>query len=296
MITLDDFMHPSMVSSFFRSIENSNMQRINLFAFYQLGKVLRNVKDVFHDERLNVGEKMRCVNQTQDWVLSFLEKTRRVNAEKSITIAQKLLEALNKYYLTLFDGSGEFLKDELAPKMIINHLIEEFEESFDEESKHLGSFLVTQKGIYDTEKLISDASKRFEPEVLKHLPDIAIDDFKEAGKCLAFECPTAMAYHILRAIEAVILKYYEAITGHAWKRKQKGWWLYIEELKGLPSKPVPTSITQRLNEIRKYERNPIAHPGFFLDLKDAMPFFDLCSGVIPLMAQEIEKIELAKNT
>jgi len=39
---------------------------------------------------------------------------------------------------------------------------------------------------------------------------------KEAGRCLAFDLPTACAFHICRATEALMLTYYEALTGNAW--------------------------------------------------------------------------------
>lgn len=298
MMPLDYLTHPAMFASMFRSIKNSNMQKIDIFDFYELGKVLGNLKTVFHDEELNDGEKWQYVARCQYWIISFLEKTKRVDARKSIEIANKLRDELSSYSATLAlnDASADVLKKEFAPKVIINKLIDEFEKAFDEESEHLGSFLVTQKGIYDTEKLISDASEHFEPEVLKHLPETTIYDFREAGKCLAFECPTACAYHALRGIEAVIVKFYKILFKHSTlvgkKRiKTPGWNNYVEELKKLSA---PPSITERLDEIRK-KRNAVAHPKLIVKLEDAKSWFDLCSGVVPLMAQEIEKIESANT-
>lgn len=294
MMSISYMTHPSMYASFFYSIYNSNMQRINLSAFYQLGKNLEHLKTVFHNDALNDGEKWSYTTRCIEWIMSFLNNSQRVDLKDSRELAQKLLKELNDYLIILTFPPEDVLQKEFFPKMAINNFLREFEGVFEEESKRLGAFLITQKGIYHTVKLISDASEHFEPEVLKHLPSTAIYDLQEAGKCLAFECPTAMAYHILRAIEAVILKYYETLTGHAWSKKQKGWWLYIDALKTLPSNPVPPSITQRLNEIREYERNPIAHPEFILELKQAIPFFNLGCSVIPLMVDEIEKIESAK--
>lgn len=284
----DNCTHPSMYASFFYSIYNSNMQRINLSAFYQLGKNLEHLRTVFHNDALSDGEKWSYTTRCIEWVWSFLDKSQRVDLKESRELAEKLLKALNDYLTILTFPPEDVVQKEFAPKMLINSLLRQFEEVFEEESKRLGSFLVTHKGIYNTEKLISDASEHFEPEVLKHLPDLAIYDFKEAGKCLAFECPTAMAFHVLRATEEVIFRYYKALTGN--KRRLIGWGKYIQELK---KHSAPTAITQRLTEI-KDKRNGVAHPKLRIELAEAKTWFDLCSGVIPLMAKEIEKLESAK--
>ena len=57
-------------------------------------------------------------------------------------------------------------------------------------------------------------SSLFAPNVLNSLPPIAQFDFGEAGKCIAFERPTAAAFHILRATEGVLRFYYIRMIRH----------------------------------------------------------------------------------
>ena len=87
-----------------------------------------------------------------------------------------------------------------------------------------------------------------------------------------------------------MLTYYEALTGTAWAFPRRDWYNYNTQL---ASNGAPPAITNRLGEIRE-DRNAYAHPDITVSLDEAPIVFELCSGVIFLMAKEIEKIEAAK--
>jgi hypothetical protein len=46
----------------------------------------------------------------------------------------------------------------------------------------------------------------------------------------------------------------------------------------------------RLEEIRKFERNPSIHPDAIVSLEKAPVLFKLCNGVMYTMADEIRKL------
>jgi hypothetical protein len=135
--------------------------------------------------------------------------------------------------------------------------------------------------------LLESAEQKFPQNLLNVLPQRTTDDLKEAGRCLAFERPTACAFHICRATEALILAYYEALTGTPWPRSQKDWGKYNDELIRLNA---PSRITTRLDEIRKMDRNAYAHPDLTVPRDEAPIVFELCTGVMFLMAKEIEAL------
>ena len=54
---------------------------------------------------------------------------------------------------------------------------------------------------YPIEKLLDDPGSLWATDVFRDLPQLAQYDFGEAAKCLAFERPTAAAFHMLRATE-----------------------------------------------------------------------------------------------
>lgn len=174
---------------------------------------------------------------------------------------------------------------------ILSENIRKFELILDDELAALDVFFVMKKGIYDTTLLISESESRFgEKKAL--LPDQSLYDFRMAGRCLAFEVPTASAFHALRSAEALMIYYYEQLTGHAWQLpRNRDWNAYIQHL---GKEGAPTQITNRLDEIRQYERNPILHPDHNVDPDKALTLFEMIGGVMSLMLEETQRINVAK--
>lgn len=88
-----------------------------------------------------------------------------------------------------------------------------------------------------------------------------------------------------------MIKYYEVLVGTPWNLKQRDWGAYIRELRAIPA---DTRITDRLDEIRRFERNPILHPENNVEIDRALPLFEMVGGVVVLMVDEIERLEAAK--
>jgi hypothetical protein len=165
---------------------------------------------------------------------------------------------------------------------------EEFEKAFDREYRNLHVFTVMRKGIYDTQALITAPERELPERLRKLLPPQTLDDWREAGRCLALEVPTACAFHICRGTEALMLAYYAALAKHPWPYPQtRNWDAYITHL---DKKSAPKSITSRLNEIREMDRNAYAHPDKTVTLDEAPILFRLCTGVTFYMCEEMEKL------
>ena len=81
--------------------------------------------------------------------------------------------------------------------------------------------------------------------------------------------------------------YHELLTKAPWPHKKRDWKIYVEQL-GVAG--APKAITRRLEEIREFDRNPYIHPDDNVSLEEAPVLFELCTGVIFLMAQEMEKL------
>lgn len=79
------------------------------------------------------------------------------------------------------------------------------------ELRGLEAYVVTPKRM-DVDRLLEDISSLLSPHVFNKLPPIAQFDLSESGKCIAFERPTASAFHLLRATEAVLREFYCAIV------------------------------------------------------------------------------------
>jgi hypothetical protein len=72
-----------------------------------------------------------------------------------------------------------------------------------------------------------------------------------------------------------------------WNFKKKDWKIYVEQL---VKEGAPRRLTDRIDEIRETDRNPYAHPDLNVSLEEAPILFELCTGVIFQLAQEMEKL------
>jgi len=81
--------------------------------------------------------------------------------------------------------------------------------------------------------------------------------------------------------------YYELLARHPWPYKKRDWKIYIEQL---GKEKAPKQITNRLEEIRALDRNAYIHPDVNITLEEAPILFELCTGVVFLMGQEMGKL------
>ena len=64
---------------------------------------------------------------------------------------------------------------------------------------------------YPLDRLLEDYESLFRVGIFKKLSTKAQYDIRECCKCIAFDLPTSAAFHILRAAEEVLRKYYSKI-------------------------------------------------------------------------------------
>jgi hypothetical protein len=109
------------------------------------------------------------------------------------------------------------------------------------------------------------------------VPD-AIFDIKETCKCLAYELPTASGFHIFRAAESVLRKYFHHVTGGASVPKVRNIGVYLNAMK--QKKVGDEKITFSLKQMAEVYRNPLIHPEAVLTQEDAIGLFGLARSAI----------------
>lgn len=135
-------------------------------------------------------------------------------------------------------------------------------------------FVVTSKRL-DLECLLAEVAKLFAPNSFSRLSEIAQYDFSEAGKCIAFERPTAAAFHLMRGMEAVVFTYYKKFIRPA--KKGQTWGQMTTALRQKTKGKKPKSDTlAHLDHIRSAFRNPTQHPEKIYTIDDAQDLFFLC--------------------
>lgn len=158
------------------------------------------------------------------------------------------------------------------------------------ELQETDSYFVDQKGAYSTKDLIEHAEIIFSAKVRKTIPDRAIKDVQQAGRALVFDLPTAAGFHIVRATESVIRKYYDIVVGG--QPKKRDWGYYIEQLKGGGA---DAKIVAAIDQMRNLDRNPLIHPEAVLTEEDALALFGIAQSVILRMVLDIQKREQAAS-
>ena len=147
-------------------------------------------------------------------------------------------------------------------------------------------YFVTEKALYSVKKLIAAAEDAFVPETKKRLSPFAIEEIQSAGKCLAFELPTAAGFHALRAVEAIVVDYLKQLNVSSSKRD---WGEYIKLLGENEANPNATAV---LDQLRKLHRNPLMHPEATLTINQAIDVFQLCRSAISALIDDMESRKL----
>jgi hypothetical protein len=173
---------------------------------------------------------------------------------------------------------------------ILNVNIYSFQAVFYTEFSQSNIFYVSQKRAYDMTVLINQGQNVLSRDTINLLgasKDDVINDIREATKCLAFDIPTAVGFHLYRAMEAIIVKDYFTIL-HIPPQKNKNLGNYI---KLLGDKGIDVKITAMLMHIKDHYRNPISHPEEFWDSDKAENAFGHATSIINVMVHDIDEIK-----
>ena len=136
---------------------------------------------------------------------------------------------------------------------------------------------------WEVRKLTDDVGSLMAPGVYDALPEIARTDFAEAGKCIAFERPTAAAFHLLRGTESVLRHFYLSVVRQ--KRLKNPMWGPMTEALRKRKTPPPAALLNNLDNVREHYRNPTQHPDKVYDIEEVQDLLPLCAQVVGQMAR-----------
>jgi hypothetical protein len=157
----------------------------------------------------------------------------------------------------------------------------------------LHSYFVTQKGGFDTVSLLAFGENLFPPDLVSKVPE-AIFDCREAGKCLAYELPTSCGFHVFRATETVLRKYYLQVSGSKTLPKVRSIGVYLNAM--TQKKVGDEKVIFSLRQMADLYRNPLIHPDAVLTQEDAIGVFGLARSAISGMLSVIPVMPLTTST
>ncbi len=231
-----------------------------------------------------------AIYRLDSYVRGLLEFYKRLQVSRvsGIALLNAIVEVQKWFQET---PSDKWNNPDFAADMKFREVIskaKEFETILSAELQTLITYHPSQKGIYSTADLVERAENIFPEPILSKLDTKVVSDIRESGKCLAFGNDTACAFHMMRATESVLHKYYVYMCNPQPipKKRLENWGAYIKELNGCPKTEVK-EVLAILQQIKDQHRNLIMHPEVFLSPEDSFTLFEIAQAAIIAMASSL---------
>ncbi|HAS04212.1 MAG TPA: hypothetical protein DCR71_00330 [Dehalococcoidia bacterium] len=264
------------------------MEKINLPFFYNFGHQL-NILTQFEngvEQRLEI---FLSANKVEDGLLFLLGPSLKlVYCRTSGLDLYRAIKELQKWLKETEPPNWNAPDEKVTTKFRkVVSKAKEFETLLCAELQTLSVYHVTQIGIYSTSDLITYAEKVFPPSICSKLDSKVIEEVRQSGRCLAFDCNTASAFHIIRALELVLHDYYIFICKPKPKTRLPNWGAYISALEKVQNNPKVKEVIAIIQQIKDQHRNLIMHPELVLTSDDAFTQFDIAKAAIATMIEQI---------
>lgn len=176
---------------------------------------------------------------------------------------------------------------ETIDSQVLSHLktvFTTFEVTFKAELAVANIYVVTPKGAYDTNILAEYGLSAF-PASLETKVREAVIDAQQAARCLAFDLPTAAAFHLHRAHEAVVHAYFRAIAPNEVPPNKQPLGVWITALEKVEA---AQDVVAAIKDINRLHRNPVLHPDTSLtDSEEAIALLGSINTSMRYMLQKI---------
>jgi hypothetical protein len=157
--------------------------------------------------------------------------------------------------------------------------------TLDSELKQRSAFTVTPKR-FQLSHLLAGSSKLLAVGTWDAMTALTRFDFSSGCRSIAFELPTAAAFHLMRCVEGMLRDYYCAIV----KRNRCDpllWGPMIQHLRSRKKIQSPAALLDHLDHIRTNFRNPTQHPEARYDNDEAQ---DLLAVVIDSLNRMVRNL------
>jgi hypothetical protein len=269
------------------------MDRAELHRVYELGGAIHRLADLSTETTLR--DYFRAYVGAEKALNMLLSADPQVRVDLCLDAARHLLKIIRDIETNQFrDEKGNFdVPSDPSKKLNYDYYglrdaLQNFEAVFRAEMQAASTYWVPKRGTHSTRDLVDTFDRTFLPELHPTIGEIALNEYRNAGRCFAFGLWTAAGYHTCRAVEAVLRPYYRTFTGKESKDGQT-WHNLIEGLEGAENEPKPVDKTLfYLRQLKDNERNPLMHVRVVLDEQDADLLLSAAKIVIIHMARELQ--------
>lgn len=146
-------------------------------------------------------------------------------------------------------------------------------------------YVAMPKAGFDTTVLIEAGGRCFPDDIWTKCPD-AIPDLAQGTRCIAFELFTTAGFHLHRANEIVLRRYWDAVTKGAARPTSRNMGDYLQEMD--KRKVGDAKVKAALKDLKDLHRNPLIHPDHSLETADDA--IALMNGVHTAMVYMLKEI------
>lgn len=253
------------------------MRRLNLAFFMQLGAALDAINDFGMATSPEQPQWTYKVAQAQQMLIGLL------SAEVPLSIPASTLEVNSLLrQIEAFKGTPE---SERKTDLGIWMQAGKVKTLIEGELAIQAVYYVMPKRAYDTSRLVDYGAAVFSNEIQQWLTDEEMYDVLQAGKCIAFEVPTAGGFHLIRAAESVIRRYYRVVVGTLPKPKMRSWGTYVKKLRECGADP---KVVAAIEQVKDFHRNPVMHPEEQLSGEEAVSLLGIVESLVSAIYRDLE--------
>jgi hypothetical protein len=236
-------------------------------------------------------EALEKLDRSKDWdridlmfeILDSRTALDRLLNGSVFTPALRSSRPLGESLLAQLDAVSTGAADKQVSKYDVSNIIHQYNQfkiALLAELDTFPAYFVTQKGDRDTLTLLDQPLRMFPDDLGVKVPE-ARYDVAEAGKALCYELATACGYHLFRATEAVLRRYYVHVTGGKAPPKIRNIMVYVQAIR--TAKCGDERILSVIEQMSKLHRNPIAHPEVALTLDEAISILGIARSAVTTM-------------
>lgn len=244
-----------------------------MYSFFFFGTCVRYIQDVNTTYKIH---GKGCLLENINACLSRLDSL-------GLYVTKNASQELASFKAELDEITDEDAKLSGAQCTKLNTITIQLRNTLEAELLGREAFVVTPKR-FETSKLLYDIGSLMTPGVFSSLPDFTQYDLMEAGKCIAFERPTAAAFHLLRGTEAELRLFYCTLIFRS-RVSPLLWGEMTKDLRNRQKTKKHTTLYNNLDNIRLSYRNPTQHPDAVYDIHEVQDLCPLCFETISRMAK-----------
>jgi hypothetical protein len=277
----------SCVKSQLCPFEDAPVLRISLPYIYDLSAALKPLNNIDHGTPIN--QWMYILYNAETELQGFLFSSVYCQTLKASNApGRALLEAIKK----LTSDSNKDRNLDFIDTYNVSNKLATFEAVLSAEMNVCNSYFVTKKRGYDISDLINQAEVLFPDDLVVKVPE-AIPDIQQAGKCIAFEVPTAAGFHLMRALELILRLYFDAVANGEARPTSNNWGDYLNVMN--TKRLGDAKVIAVLKQIKDLHRNEFIHPETTLTLDEAIGLLGIAQSAIAYMLCAVPEKQLKRE-